>query len=816
MRHLFVPRRSFVHERGVVLLQIAVLGLLAMPIATDAAPALFRHEFVGKDDLGERVHLADMDGDGHLDLVTLTIRGTVAISRGRGDGTFDRHRDRLVREALIPYRHAVGDVDQDGDLDVAVAGTGWRIVPNAGDGSLGAPKVLAKSWFGHDVRLADLNSDGRLDAVLADTFGHVRVWLSNGATPGDSADVGPLGPVFEVVEVTGDGLPDLVGIKNDRLLYRAGLGNVAFSDPVDVGPAGSSLFAEDLDGDGDEDLVTGTSIYLRGPSGFLLGDPLPEILHAAGDLTGDGHADLIALKAASIAVFRGNGDATFAPAFTLPSGSAPVDMAMGDLDGNGRLDLVAVHSGSRVAAIYLDHLFDDPVRLTRVMAPGTASDVVLADLNGDGFLDVVAAGPDSGLAVSYNGGAGDFSVIQRVPGSAGEHAPVVLDVDGDGHPDLATLRSTAGVCVVRRRLPSGGWGAPEVHAVTSAPADLAAGDFNGDGRLDLAASDSASGATVLLGDGTGGWVTVPYNAWGGARQIEVGDWNDDGALDLVRVGLPGGLVRLDLGAGDGSLGFYQPRPSVGLRGGGIAVGDLDHDGLLDQVTCMNDSMGAGSSNMRVHTNGMASVWRGDDLSCGGFAGATLADLDGDGHLDLATVNQRGNVVTVYRGNGDGTFEDGPAVGNLTEVIGHDGVDHGVGDGPTALAAGDVNGDGALDLVVAESRAGTIAVLLNVGSATTGVELGGPPRTLSAVSLGVPWPHPASAASMLSGTFTSEGVARVELLDVRGRRVRDVAWPGAAGTRTLPMRWLDGVSPGVYFVRGCQRGCSSARRIVVLQ
>ena len=274
------------------------------------------------------------------------------------------------------------------------------------------------------------------------------------------------------------------------------------------------------------------------------------------------------------------------------------------------------------------------------------------------------------------------------------------DFNGDGRPDVATINGTASNVSVFLRQAGGGFaqeaGSPISVGASSGPSGAAVGDYNGDGRLDLAVSTFGAGTVaVLLRQPAGGFAIeggTPFSpGFGSLHAVAAGDFNSDGRLDLAVTSAGGQLVLLP--RNPTNTGFsVGPSFPTGTTPVAIAVGDYNGDGLTDLAIANR-----GSDNVTVlrRSGGtfVAEAARsvGDDP-----IGIVAADFDGNGRDDFAVTNAAISRVSAFLRSAANTgfTAEAPIAVSTT---------------PVGIDAGDFDRDGRPDLAVA-TNSGTVDVL----------------------------------------------------------------------------------------------------------
>jgi hypothetical protein len=415
-------------------------------------------------------------------------------------------------------------------------------------------------------------------------------------------------------DFTNDGKPDVVVTTLDTLMVFPGNGDGTF------GAARTSPFN-----------ATGTIV-----TGFF---------------DGDANLDIAVAASSSVFVLLGNGDGTFQDAVAYPgSTNSSNTMRSGLFNADANLDLVETDFNGSIR-VFLgngDGTFAPGVSYGVTGAP---VDLAVADFNGDGHADVVAAlggFDDSSFALFLGVGDGTFSAPTLVPAGGQPTSIAAADLDADGYADVA-LGVLPGIVILRGN-GNGTFQAPIPYAVAgNRVAQLIALDLDGDGRLDLAALQPSSAASVMLEilQTPNRTFTVGPGYIAPSGFLAAGDLNADGLPDFALPGLNMPVMSVLVSTGVGS---YLAARSVapGLAPHLVAAGDFDGDGQTDLfVGGVGDTI---NSAVLLNEDG---TFRVASTLPDGAQFAVAAELTGDTNIDLF-VSSFG-AATLLIGHGDGTF-----------------------------------------------------------------------------------------------------------------------------------------------------------------
>ncbi len=300
-----------------------------------------------------------------------------------------------------------------------------------------------------------------------------------------------------------------------------------------------------------------------------------------------------------------------------------------------------------------------------------------------------------------------FAAPSSFPAGSSPVSAAVADLNGDGFTDVAIADQNGGGVTVLLGNGSGSFtasgGSP--FATGANPVSVAAGDFNGDGKADLAVANLGSNTvTILLGNGAGGFAASsggPLPAAANPISVTAGDFNDDGIVDLA-VASTGGTVSILLGTGTGAFTAAGGSTfAAGSNPSSLAIGDFDGDGNADLAVA-----GGNGNNVTVlmgdGNGGFAAVFAPFPAGTHPVSVA-VADFNGDGNQDLAVANNLSNNLTILLGDGKGGFVAAP------------GGPFPAGTSPQSVAVGDFNGDGTPDLAVADNGGASVSVLVGDGN-----------------------------------------------------------------------------------------------------
>jgi hypothetical protein len=633
----------------------------------------------------EDIALVDVDHDGALDLVAISGFATpflLSVRHGNGDGTFAAEVTYPASANL--RRLAVADLDGDGLVDIAAFSTTAAQISiwwNNGGGAFADEQMIAIGSNPSDLALADIDGDGAPDLVTAEANGVVVYRNLGGRTFGVPSMMVLDGAQARVAvgDLDGDGHPDIVSVDAAGTSYWVASATPPRQYPTNPMLAYTVLGVSDLDGDGRDDVVLadqGVTIAFAHNRGDGTFDPETEYTTngdvgfdlAFGDFNRDGKRDVLLADQGEdiVELFLNHGDGTF-DMRDLHAGAQTSALAIGDIDGDGKLDLAAtVFQGISLVLGFGDS-FDQP---TEYAVAGTTTGWAVADLDGDGHIDVVAASTASST-VWYGTGDGTFTDPHSTIGLRQIAGPEPVDVDGDGRPDL--VGGGAQTILVARGTAGRTFAAAVMYTLTADPVAVVAADVDGDHHPDLIVR--TAGEVDLLanqGDGTfAAPVTLSTFTLDGDRALVAGDFDHDGKIDIAYLTQTPMAVAVLRGNGDRTFAASAMYPLSTFAQ--LFAGDVDGDGFPDLMTV--------DTQITLLRFAGGSLVAGPVMSVDPLADPTMVAPFG-GHPSLVGANQIMNTIDIYDGHGDGTFGPGrhylagayPAAAYAIDLDGKDGLD----------------------------------------------------------------------------------------------------------------------------------------------
>jgi methionine-rich copper-binding protein CopC len=703
----------------------------------------------------QSISTGDFNGDGKLDLVVVNTGIVSVLLRNVENTGFETKIDYAA--GVYPKSVSTGDFNGDGKLDLAVAnesGTVSVLLRNVENTSFETKidyDATGTGGYLESVSTGDFNGDGKLDLAVAYYYGSntVSVLLRNVENTGfetkiDYDATGGLDSVGTVStgDFNGDGKLDLAVTNlysNTVSVLLRNVENTGFETNVDYATGGFPLFVstDDFNGDGKLDLVvankgSGTvSVLLRNAAntGFETkvdyATGLTPASVSTGDFNDDGKLDLVVANSESSSVsvlLRNVANTGFETKSDYTTGVSPTSVSTGDFNGDSELDLVVTNMDSNTVSVLLNESGE-----TLTIVPILASINVLTNsieenaTAGQFSITLDSPAPAGGLTVNFNamGTATlntDYSItastnVTNVTNSsftiAEGQTSALLNINAmsdavlEGN-ESVKLALVAGTGYEPTQTPAA-FADKVDYAVGSSLKSVSTGDFNGDGKFDLAVTNfENSTISVLLRNAanTGFEAKVDYAAGTSPYSVTVGDvmgdFNGDGKLDLVVANLEGNSVSVRLRNADNT----DFETAVDYATGGFPVsvktGDFNGDGKSDLVVT-NEYINTVSVFLRNAAN--TGFETKVDYATGDTPTVSTGDFNGDGKLDLAVANANSNTVSVLLRNVTNTDFDAK-------------IDYATGAYPYSVTVGDFNGDGSLDLATANTDSGNVSVFLN--------------------------------------------------------------------------------------------------------
>jgi hypothetical protein len=370
-----------------------------------------------------------------------------------------------------------------------------------------------------------------------------------------------------------------------------------------------------------------------------------------------------------IVTFPGGGSITsssFAGRINIGTGNYPIRIAIADLNGDGKPDIVVTNRGSNSLSIFTNTSTSGVISLAGKIDSATGTNPIglaIGDIDGDGKPDVVEVnnGGDTVSIFRNTSTGGVISFAPKVEYKTGG-APVdaaISDFDGDGKPDIAVTNSyTNTISAFRNTSTPGNISfASKIDAMTGLqPWSIAITDIDGDGKPDAVVTNNAgSTITALRNTSASGSISfsinLEYTAGNGPVGVATADINEDGKLDIAVANSTSNSVSIYRNMStSGGVSFAEKVDyTTGTGPSILAIADIDGDGKPDIVMTNYSTDNALSVLRNKSVGGSISFAEKTDFITGmGPLGLAIADIDGDGKPDLVTTDYDGNTITIFR------------------------------------------------------------------------------------------------------------------------------------------------------------------------
>jgi hypothetical protein len=692
----------------------------------------------------QSVKVVDLNGDGKPDLVAANAGdSTVSVlvnTTAPGQSTLSFATQQTFATGADPVFVTAADINKDGTPDLVVANSGDNTVsvllnttaPGAATVSFATQQTFTTATSPVALAVGDVNGDGKPDVAAVCAGANTVSVLLNTTAPGATTAsfagqqtfaTGTKPQSLAMGDLNGDGVPDLAVANN-------GDGTVSVLLNTTAPGAATPSFAAQ------QTFTVGSN-----PSSVVI-----------GDANGDGKRDLIAANSGDNTVSvllntapPGAATESFATQQTFATGTGPAFVALGDTNGDGLPDLVAANQGDSTVSVLLSTMVPGAATITPNFSSASTSAVgagpfavAVGDVNGDGKPDIVVANSvDYTLSVLLNTTAPgavtpSFATPQVFKTGSYPVGVALADINGDGMPDviLANVGDNTVSVLLNTTAPGATTAAfadQQTFATGSYPVAVAVGDFNGDGKPDLAVvNEGDSTVSVLLNTTAAGATTAsfsaeqPFPTGSGPIAVTVGDLNGDGMPDVIVAngGSNSVSVLLNTTQPGGSAASFAAQKSfnTGAYPVGVAVGDINGDGTPDIVVANSGTHFNPQHSVSVLLNTTApgattaSFAAQKTFATGAEScSVVLSDVNGDGKADLVVANQAERTVSVLIN----TTAPGAATPSFTP---HQTFT--TGNEPISVALADMNGDGLPDIVVANYADNTVSVLTNSPAAIT--------------------------------------------------------------------------------------------------
>jgi streptogramin lyase len=686
---------------------VSLWGIGGVAILTEYYAAEFANQttyLTGSAPQPFSVAVGDFNRDNRSDIVVANS-GTdnVGVLLNLGNGTFGMEMLYPIGTDFHPQYVITCDINKDNQSDIVTANSKMNcisVIMGYGNGTFAEQMIYSTGDGSYPFAIAsgDFNSDNWLDFVIANEgtddisifLGFDYASFQNQQIYSSINNSGPYGIV--VSDFNNDKFLDIAVAfyASNTLGILLGYGNGSFATMMiystNNGSQPTDVAVGDVNNDSQLDIIV--TNYGTNNIGVLLG--------------------------------YGNG--SFAPIMSSSTeqDSNPKALIVADLNNDTQLDIVVANYGTNSIAVLLGY-GNGTFSIIGIYLTGNKSSphaLAVGDFNHDDQLDIVVAnyGTDSvGVLLGYgNGTFGNQKLF-----SSGDHSNPcwvsVGDFNRDNQLDIATANWNNNNVGILLGYGNGTFADIKTYSTGtgSAPYSIGVDDFNNDSILDIAVANQGSGdIVVLFGFGDGSFLLgTSYSTGSGSQPwvLGIGDFNNDSRLDMTVANFQSNNIGIFLGSGNQPLGGMTTYDTGdGSQPHSVAIGDFNNDGRLD-IAVAN----YGTDNIGIflgHGNGIFDIVKKNRIRTGSAPySIAVDDFNNDHHLDIVVADSGTDTITILFGYGNGTF----AIGRIYST--------GAQSCPYTVTIGDFNNDNISDIAVANSGTSNIFLLYGYGNGTFGNE-----------------------------------------------------------------------------------------------
>jgi hypothetical protein len=600
------------------------------------------------------IAVADFNGDGNVDFVTTDSLKNVVIFKGNGAGLFSEPLKFSTGSSRNSVFVSVGDFGNDGIPDIVSANNSEQTVsyltgfcdtntPCATPSINGKLNVSVNNtikltatgtpaatnpWTSGNVSVATVSTTGLVTGVsvgstvitYTTSAGCSQMATFSVIQPPKITSISPVsGAIGANVTITGLGFSAISA--NNKVLFGGVHATVISSSTTSLTvsvPAGATYNQITVEVGGylgtSTQFFNVTNICLNpqfSPFKTMTAGQATQYL-ASGDFDNNGTLDIVAsnFSGNTVSVLMGLGNGNFAPKVDYPTGAGPASVAVGDFNADGHLDIAVACRNGRSISILLGDAGANNGKFKQEVSYSTAGSntygLAISDVNRDGYQDIIVtnSGAANDISVFIGSGDGKFLIKNDLSlnSTAQSYSLAVADFNRDSIPDLAIPDWDNSKVTIAKGIGDGKFSvvASLSLGTSNNPYSITVGDFNKDGKLDIATASSnlmTDNVAIFLNTSTGvnsfTFSNVAYRSISGSSatpSIVSADINGDGNVDLAAIDGTNSAVTVFKGNGAGLFGSALSY-TIGTNTGpfSLSVGDFDKNGIADVITANNTS-----------------------------------------------------------------------------------------------------------------------------------------------------------------------------------------------------------------------------------